>query len=187
MARVAKKSKSSCVSAWYPIIALVVVISLVTFLFSIAVQNHGETHSGAGTPKVSFDNHHVDHAEQMEAITNPTVASTVPEEVYVPPPIVLSPPIAVDSIPKSVPDSKTLIKMSEPPKQRKAPNTEMQYHFVHIPKCGGTSMTAVLREIACHMDPEGNADCCLNPGFCDWHAMRRCAVIKGCINHFPQT
>ena len=59
-------------------------------------------------------------------------------------------------------------------------------HFVHIPKCGGTSMTAVLRDIACQLDRTINSDCCLNPGFCDWHEFRRCAMMKGCINHFPQ-
>ena len=59
------------------------------------------------------------------------------------------------------------------------------FHFVHIPKCGGTSMTTVLRQIACRLDPTRNKDCCTNPGFCDWHAMRRCLAIKGCINHFP--
>jgi len=59
-------------------------------------------------------------------------------------------------------------------------------HFIHIPKCGGTTMTTLLRQIQCHADPVANADCCLNPGFCDWHAHRRCSTIKGCINHFPQ-
>lgn len=58
-------------------------------------------------------------------------------------------------------------------------------HFIHIPKCGGTSMTAVLREMACSMNPSVNVDCCKNPGFCDWHAFRRCSVIKGCTDHFP--
>eukprot|EP01039_Chlorochromonas_danica_P000744 gene744-808_t len=60
-----------------------------------------------------------------------------------------------------------------------------EIHFIHIPKCGGTTMTAVLRQMMCNLDPMKNSDCCLNPGFCDWHAFRRCAVIKGCINHFP--
>lgn len=59
-------------------------------------------------------------------------------------------------------------------------------HFVHIPKCGGTTMTTVLRKIQCILDPVHNEDCCTNPGFCDWHAHRRCSSIKGCINHFPQ-
>jgi hypothetical protein len=58
-------------------------------------------------------------------------------------------------------------------------------HFIHIPKCGGTSMTAVLRQVACEMNQEKNIDCCKNPGFCDWHAFRRCAAIKGCTDHFP--
>lgn len=60
-----------------------------------------------------------------------------------------------------------------------------EIHFVHIPKCGGTTMTSVLRQIQCELNPIKNADCCLNPGFCDWHAHRRCEAIKGCINHFP--
>lgn len=64
--------------------------------------------------------------------------------------------------------------------------SDVDFHFVHIPKCGGTSMTAILREVACSLDPERNIDCCTNPGFCDYHALRRCASIKGCINHFPQ-
>lgn len=58
-------------------------------------------------------------------------------------------------------------------------------HFIHIPKCGGTTMTTLLRQIQCTADPVRNADCCLNPGFCDWHAHRRCSTIMGCINHFP--
>jgi hypothetical protein len=60
-----------------------------------------------------------------------------------------------------------------------------EIHFIHIPKCGGTSMSAVLRQVMCQRDTEANAECCTNPGFCDWHAHRRCPVIKGCINHFP--
>lgn len=60
-----------------------------------------------------------------------------------------------------------------------------QIHFVHIPKCGGTSMTALLRQIMCEIDPTKNADCCLNPGFCDYNDKRKCNSIKGCINHFP--
>lgn len=61
-----------------------------------------------------------------------------------------------------------------------------EIHFIHIPKCGGTTMTAVLRQIQCQRDSVKYSDCCLNPGFCDWHAFRRCSSIKGCINHFPQ-
>lgn len=59
-------------------------------------------------------------------------------------------------------------------------------HFIHIPKCGGTSMTAVLRQVACELNKGKNVDCCTNEGFCDWHAHRRCAAIKGCTDHFPQ-
>ena len=59
-------------------------------------------------------------------------------------------------------------------------------HFIHIPKCGGTSMTAILRQITCDIDPKRNEDCCTNEGFCDFHAHRRCSSIRGCINHIPQ-
>lgn len=37
-------------------------------------------------------------------------------------------------------------------------------HFIHIPKCGGTSMTAILRDVACTINPTRNKDCCTNPG-----------------------
>ena len=67
------------------------------------------------------------------------------------------------------------------------PKSAMDLHFIHIPKCGGTSMTSILRQVACEVDSERNEDCCTNPGFCDFHAHRRCTSIKGCINHFPQT
>lgn len=63
---------------------------------------------------------------------------------------------------------------------------EFDVHFIHIPKCGGTSMTAILRQVSCLVDPVRNADCCKNQGFCDWHAERRCLAIRGCTNHFPQ-
>jgi hypothetical protein len=78
---------------------------------------------------------------------------------------------------KSVPLSTTTNRAATP--------SWKQIHFIHVPKCGGTSMTSLLRDIQCHSDPVGNADCCLNPGFCDWHAHRRCSTIMGCINHFP--
>jgi len=66
------------------------------------------------------------------------------------------------------------------------PNFSVGLHFIHIPKCGGTSMTSLLRKVSCQINPNLNNDCCINPGFCDWHAKRRCNFIKGCINHFPQ-
>lgn len=47
-------------------------------------------------------------------------------------------------------------------------------------------MTAILRRMACHMDPQRNVDCCTNPGFCDNNDHRSCKAIKGCVNHFPQ-
>lgn len=68
----------------------------------------------------------------------------------------------------------------------KKSNGSFDMHFIHVPKCGGTSMTAILREVACKMDSQRNVDCCTNPGFCDWHAFRRCSSIRGCINHIPQ-
>jgi hypothetical protein len=42
-----------------------------------------------------------------------------------------------------------------------------EMHFVHIPKCGGTSITKVLRRVACSLNngTEDTLDCCKNPGF----------------------
>ena len=64
------------------------------------------------------------------------------------------------------------------------PKQAIRLHFMHIPKCGGTSMTAVLREVMCDVDPVRMSDCCTNPGFCDMGSNRKCAAIKGCVNHF---
>jgi hypothetical protein len=43
-------------------------------------------------------------------------------------------------------------------------NGSSELHFIHIPKCGGTSMTAILREVVCKANPIENVDCCTNPG-----------------------
>jgi hypothetical protein len=48
-------------------------------------------------------------------------------------------------------------------------------------------MTAILREMACHIDSGRNVDCCTNPGFCDNNDHRSCRAIKGCVSHIPQT
>lgn len=82
-------------------------------------------------------------------------------------------------------DTPPPVRISTPPPTKKGKNKQFDLHFIHIPKCGGTTMTSILRQIECALNPVKNADCCLNPGFCDWHAKRRCSVIQGCINHFP--
>jgi hypothetical protein len=104
---------------------------------------------------------------QMEIEMKSTdISSTV-----VPTLVSLSPVLMTESVPVAPPSyDKSFFK---------------QIHFVHIPKCGGTTMTAVLRQVQCELNPVTNADCCKNPGFCDYHAFRRCESIKGCINHFP--
>lgn len=96
-------------------------------------------------------------------------------------PTLMEPPTAsVTSTPPAVPPTKVQLPITQ-----KAPVPSKQIHFIHIPKCGGTTMTTLLRQMQCAADPVNNADCCLNPGFCDWHAHRRCSTIQGCINHFP--
>ena len=47
-------------------------------------------------------------------------------------------------------------------------------------------MTAILRKMACNIDPIRNIDCCTNPGFCENNDGRSCKSIKGCVNHLPQ-
>jgi hypothetical protein len=41
-----------------------------------------------------------------------------------------------------------------------------EMHFVHVPKCGGTSITRVLRRMACtmHNGTADSMDCCKSPG-----------------------
>lgn len=132
----------------------------------------------------------------MDHPPNPT---TIPDKPNIRQPIRRKPTGSPKSIPSTKETPKAIVNneqrvepapspVVESPKSKKEaydPNRFKQIHFVHIPKCGGTTMTAVLRQILCQFDSETNSDCCLNPGFCDWHAHRRCESIKGCINHFP--
>lgn len=59
--------------------------------------------------------------------------------------------------------------------------------FIHIPKSGGTALTAILRVIQCHRDPIQFRDCCHNPGSCYIKGFRRCISILGCVSHHPRT
>ena len=54
---------------------------------------------------------------------------------------------------------------TRPSKIRNRDVISRQYiHFIHIPKCGGTTMTIILRQMQCIRDPVKNADCCTNQG-----------------------
>lgn len=85
------------------------------------------------------------------------------------------------------PEVSTPIPIISPNSPLYAKNNGQMYniHFIHVPKCGGTTMTAALRQVMCELDRKKNHDCCTNPGFCDHNSQKRCSVIKGCINHFP--
>jgi hypothetical protein len=126
---------------------------------------------------------------QLEVVVPPTIVETKETEV-----VEISPDLVSTSHREQSSSSAPILLQPENVLPGIALNTARRnrktqdgddFHFVHIPKCGGTSMTTVLRQIACRLDPNRNKDCCTNPGFCDWHAMRRCLAIKGCINHFP--
>lgn len=58
--------------------------------------------------------------------------------------------------------------------------------FVHVPKCGGTAFTSLLRKIQCHRNSTAHPDCCRNPGSCYIKGFRRCISILGCVSHFPR-
>lgn len=65
--------------------------------------------------------------------------------------------------------------------------------FVHIPKCGGSALTTVLRRMACEANramADAAADCCRNPGFCQRNTRpdkhRTCRALPGCHGHNPQ-
>ncbi len=55
-------------------------------------------------------------------------------------------------------------------------------HFVHVPKCGGSTMSSILRKIMCDRNPVENAECCV-PGIC--HRRTPCKSISGCYDHYP--
>ena len=65
-------------------------------------------------------------------------------------------------------------------------------HFVHVPKCGGTAMSSVLRRMMCvkNAPAVGNetrpyeVDCC-KPGSCDPPG-RKCDALYGCSGHSPR-
>ena len=131
-----------------------------------------------------FLTHSVDHGAPPDIPETPTtdVVINVPPQVIDPPRLPASKPQMYISTTPPLPPVKSPAITNILLQQN--PNQPFQLHFMHIPKCGGTSMTAVLREVMCDAAPERMKDCCTNPGFCDTRAMRRCAAIKGCVNHF---
>ena len=58
--------------------------------------------------------------------------------------------------------------------------------FVHIPKCGGSALTAALRRFACVANGP-KSDCCENPGFCQRAKPkpRLCQALVNCHGHQP--
>jgi hypothetical protein len=151
------------------IIAMLMSLSSFSFFMTHSMHHHHSDPNILHTTNTDTDS----LANVPPAVTNPPSAVAV----AVNPPPVVSPP----TTPAVSASTNTLTPIEQ---IRQHPNQPFQLHFMHIPKCGGTSMTAVLREVMCAADPERMQDCCTNPGFCDTHAMRRCAAIKGCVNHF---
>jgi len=60
--------------------------------------------------------------------------------------------------------------------------------FVHVPKCGGSALTATLRRLACVANGNPTNPCCSNPGFCQRNRqkMRLCPDVLNCHSHQPQ-
>lgn len=117
-------------------------------------------------------------------VTSSTTVETLPvvstSHTSLPAAVIVAPTAQATATPPTVSLTKAQVPITAKPLV-----ASKQIHFIHIPKCGGTTMTTLLRQMQCAADPVSNADCCLNPGFCDWHAHRRCSTIQGCINHFP--
>lgn len=122
---------------------------------------------------------HTQHTNSPTNTFTPLPIRTATPAIQIPPKST-----TVDIVSRPIEDKST-----SPPliATRKTPFNGIDFHFVHIPKCGGTSMTAILRQMACNIDTTRNEDCCTNPGFCEHNDGRRCAAIKGCVNHLPQT
>ncbi|GMI59473.1 hypothetical protein ScalyP_jg4579 [Parmales sp. scaly parma] len=67
-------------------------------------------------------------------------------------------------------------------------------HVVHVPKCGGTSLSSTLRRASCILSSDSEpssfplvgSDCCVNPGPCERNDQRTCdKILTGCHNHIP--
>lgn len=116
--------------------------------------------------------------------SNDNDITTIPSLILTTPPPAIARPIHAAPSPSEIFEHKnqSILRLDSPLLSHEG---MYQIHFIHIPKCGGTSMTTVLREMMCSIDPIHNVDCCTNPGFCDYQSGRKCSVIKGCINHFP--
>jgi len=58
-------------------------------------------------------------------------------------------------------------------------------YMMHVPKCGGTAFSSVVRRVMCELN-EGDetVDCC-NPGLCDVWTNRSCKGLAGCTGHVP--
>ena len=154
------------------------VFSVVSICFAWGFLIHESLHHSTASP--------IAHIQNKEKLNLEVIATSPPVAVVVP--VATSKPV-VSTVPGISPrnsvslcrfDYRFFIVI-----QQKKELEFNEIHFIHIPKCGGTSMSAVLRQVMCQKDPSANTECCTNPGFCDWHAHRRCPVIKGCINHFP--
>jgi len=67
-------------------------------------------------------------------------------------------------------------------------NSARRIHFIHIPKTGGTSFTALMREAMCIIDGQDDPeyDCCVNPGFCEPGLHQVCKTIDNCQGHHPR-
>lgn len=150
------------------IIAALFVMTMMTFIFFVFVQKEEKPNNGISPSPQTHDTNFPVVGSSVVPVKEATAQTLSP--TYKP----SSQPVVVDTFDY------------EAQFYAKKAKGSVDFHFVHIPKCGGTSMTAILREVACAMDTSRNEDCCTNPGFCDFHAHRRCASIKGCINHFPQ-
>jgi hypothetical protein len=178
-----KSSSSSSLLCWLLLGICFVSVVYLSFVFHITVtptaitENIGTTLREIESMTVNRLRHQVDYSHNSlnYAQSNDRTSAVAA--------ITSNPTLSPTSLPDRCPGRQVVPEFILPSNRSEKGASNM--HFIHIPKCGGTSMTAVLREMACAMNPSVNLDCCKNPGFCDWHAFRRCSVIKGCTDHFP--
>ena len=156
-------------------------------VISLMIVSMALPHSQQQHPQQQTNNVHMDTTIKQENHNENKVSSISPLSVLTSPPVPAA-TVAAAALSSSNNNSSNPIspniRRESPLNPWKKKKGAIDLHFIHIPKCGGTSMTGILREVLCTIDPERNQDCCTNPGFCDYNDNRKCNAIRGCINHF---
>lgn len=73
--------------------------------------------------------------------------------------------------------------LGDPNYSKAFPHSFNHLQFIHVPKCGGTTFSSLLRQFQCLSNPQYHSDCCIGVAFCDPSNNVWCKSIMGCYDH----